>query len=318
MINDRNPFGITPVRIAKPGKAMFRREAQLWMGSCFVENLGKKMREREYPVALNPFGVVFHPLILARLLRADETDLMAACVERDGVWLNFLLGAPFAAPSRKQLEQQIREAIQNLHFQIKQVDWLVVTFGTAFVYEHHTFGRVGKCHRFPQSEFEKKLSRPEEMADYWLETLDFLRELNPALKVLATVSPVRHSRDGLVENSRSKASLLCMIQLLEEKAQQFWYFPAFELVMDELRDYRFFGSDLVHPNEEAISYLWDRFSETCFPEEEQETNRLFDEWRILQQHKPVIGFGPSFEAWQKQKKEREDQLHERLNREERK
>lgn len=317
MINDRNPFGITPVRIAKPGKPMLRKEAQLWMGSCFVDNLGLRMREREYPVALNPFGVVFHPLVLARLLRADEADLLGACVERDGVWLNFLLGAPFAAPSRKQLEQQIREALQNLHFQLKQVDWLVLTFGTAFMYHHKTVGPVGKCHKFPQDDFVKKLSTPEEMAADWEQTLRHLRAINPNLKVLATVSPVRHTRDGLVENSRSKASLLCMVQLLEERIDRFWYFPAYELVMDELRDYRFFGPDRIHPSEEAIAYLWDRFSETCFPPEEQETNRLFDEWRMLQKHKPQIGFGPAFEAWQKQKKEKEELLHERLNREER-
>ena len=276
------------------------------------------MKEREYPVALNPFGVVFHPQILARLLRADENDLMEACVEREGVWLNFLLGAPFAAPSRKQLEQQIRESIQNLQFQLKQVDWLVLTFGTSYIYKHQTHGWVGKCHRFPQAEFEKVLSRPEDMAADLREAIDYLRQTQPGLKVLATVSPVRHTKDGLVENGRSKAALLWMTQLLQEQVDNFWYFPAYELVMDELRDYRFFGSDRIHPNEEAVSYIWERFSETCFPEEEQETNRLFDEWTLLRKHKPQIGFGPSYESWQRQKREMEDLLHLRMNREERK
>ena len=266
----------------------------LWMGSCFVESMAKFLDMYHYQAIVNPFGVIFHPLVLEKLIGMPVEKIMKANFERKGIWQNFWLGAPFAAESEIQLNHKIEEASKSVGAAILNSNWLIMTWGTAFWYAHEEWGMVGKCHKFPQNHFEKKLSTTADIVMIWKKRIAELRTKNPGLKVLLTLSPVRHTRDGLEGNAISKSTLRLAIEELRTAIPNVFYFPAFEIVLDELGDYRFFEKDLIHPNEEAVAFIWNQFSGQFFPNEELNTNELA--FRVWQQerHLPNVDFGAEY------------------------
>jgi hypothetical protein len=277
---------------------MCRKDPSLWLGSCFAEVLGQRAKNSGYPATVNPMGTVFHPIVLARLLTFSPEELEAACFEKEDVWLNYWLGAPFAAPVKPALIHQIQSAQTTLNAAVSEASWLILTWGTAWYYKHKDWGWVGKCHKLPGNQFDRFRSSPDEIYSAWQSVLERLWTSNPDLKVVVTVSPVRHSREGLVENNRSKAALLLAAGALSEAYKKIVYFPSYELVMDELRDYRFFGSDLVHPNDQAQDYVWKVFSEQAFHPVEQQTNLKLERFRQLKRHTPLVAFGSEYQSWQ--------------------
>lgn len=298
MSADSNPFRRTVLRLRLCAEPMGMEEKSLWMGSCFTENLGPWLGSLGYPVSSNPFGVVFHPLIMEKLLFASIEDFQAFHFKRGDVWLNFLLGAPFGAASEDELGRQIAEAVLNCRQQLRSANWLVLTFGTAFLYHHRDCGPVGKCHKLPSDQFEKRLSSPEEIVHSWKEAIIRLRQGNPGLRVLLSLSPVRHSRDGLEENALSKATLRLAIEELRTSLPSVYYFPAWEIMNDELRDYRFYQEDLVHPSEEAIAYLRKKFEHTFLREEEENYRRLAEDIIRMEQHRPAWPWSEEARLWQ--------------------
>lgn len=297
MSAENNPFRRTEVTLRHCPEPLGRHEKSIWMGSCFTENLGPWLGRLGYPVLANPFGVVYHPLIIRKLLFSSSQEIQSCNFLREDVWLNFLLGAPFAAASEEELRLQIEEASRICREQLDNASWLVLTFGTAFLHHHHKLGPVGKCHKLPSSLFEKRMSSVEEITLAWKEAIAGLRMNNPGLRILLSLSPVRHSRDGLEENALSKASLRLAIEELRTSLSSVYYFPAWEIMNDELRDYRFYSPDLVHPSETAIDYLRKKFELAFLRKEDEKFRRLAEEISLMQQHRPSWPWSKEARLW---------------------
>jgi hypothetical protein len=244
------------------------------IGSCFAENMAQKLQEHLFPVHFSPNGILFNPESMLQSLTAiignnafDESFI----IERDGLCYSFLHHSSVHASDKNALLEKIHKTQQEAHGFLKTAKYLIITFGTAFVYEHKTLQQVvSNCHKQPGSIFEKKFLEPEEIVEAYQSLIEKLKVFNPDLNIIFTVSPVKYLKDGLENNSRSKASLLLAVNRLVKTNAH--YFPAFELQTDDLRDYRFYKEDLAHPNAQAIDYIWQKFSETAFSEKTQSLN----------------------------------------------
>jgi hypothetical protein len=305
-------FRTTPVPLRICPEPMRIRVKSLWMGSCFTSNLGPWLSSLGYPVLSNPFGVVFNPLVMEKLLTGNPEDFFPYNFERQGVWLNFLLGTPFFARDEETLCKQISEASAECQNWLQEAGWLVLTFGTAFHYQHSAVGMVGKCHKLPGNQFIKIRNSVSEISCVWTEAILKLRSKNPSLKLLFTLSPVRHSRDGMEENMVSKSILRLAIEELCAGLPSVHYFPAFELMNDELRDYRFYASDLVHPSEDAIRFLRKQFESRFLKPEEAALRDLAEEIERMEQHRPQADWSTEALIWKKQLEEKKQLLSARL------
>ena len=241
----------------------------LGLGSCFVEAVGARLQRFKLPVSLNPMGIQYHPLALSRALqyglgqaRFSAEDLL----ESQGVWQHFDFHSMLGYPDREVAVRQMQAAVESLQAAVAGMDRLLITLGTAFVYEFRETGQiVANCHKVPAPAFRKYRLSPEAIVRELKPALDACKALRPELEVALTISPVRHIRDGVVENQRSKAALLLAAEALTA-VKYVHYFPSYELMMDELRDYRYYKTDYVHPSDEAVDYIWSCFSSVAFQE----------------------------------------------------
>lgn len=240
----------------------------LSMGSCFAQTIGKKMSEAKFDVLVNPFGTIFHPLNLVDLLDYSMFGYPIdpeGILERDGLFLHYSTHSELLGKTPEDLMNQIEGRLRITRTYLQTGTHLILTLGTAWIYEHLEFGRVANCHKQPSKLFQKRLSTLEEM-EFSLSTLlgNFSRAF-PNLKIILTVSPVRHTKDGISENQVSKSLLRVLCYRLEREMSSVNYFPAYEIMMDELRDYRFYKPDLIHPSEEAEEYIWQKWLQTLLP-----------------------------------------------------
>lgn len=262
----------------------------LFLGSCFSDELALKAKYYGFNVDANPFGTVYHPLALSRFINESLSLKFNECVvQRNDVFLSWDANSTFHAMSEidliSKLESKRKRWIEILTFG----DYLFVTFGTAWGYKRKdTNELVANCHKFPGTEFSKELTDQTLIVEKWKDVLHSLQELNPKLKVVFTVSPVRHSKDGLIENNQSKSILIDAIRQLMNIEKNCFYFPSYEIVIDELRDYRFYKLDRVHPNEEAINYVWNRFSDVFFRDETLALNREVQKVRLAESHRSLF------------------------------
>lgn len=244
------------------------RDQFVCLGSCFAEEMSAQLNYSGFHQLSNPFGVIFHPLPLAEIIRAAlNEENKVNSFQRDDLWFSWDAASQCYAYSREELEKTVLNTRSNLRVALRESAVLVITFGTAWGYRLLESGNiVANCHKIPQKKFEKELTDTRAMIRVWKDLLSDLQEFNPNLKVIFTVSPVRHIKDGLVENNRSKARLIELAHACSER-ENVHYFPAYEIVLDELRDYRFYAEDMVHPSEQAIEFVWQRFSRYCFTSE---------------------------------------------------
>ncbi|MEM8524413.1 MAG: GSCFA domain-containing protein [Bacteroidota bacterium] len=272
----------------------------LLLGSCFTENIGKKLQAAKFQTNINPFGILYNPLsILDNLERAVQgLDLPKNVLfEHQGYWYSHLHHSQFSANSNGKLNKQIQSQDQLIQNQFSTINYLIFSFGTAKVYEHKTWGKiVANCHKLPTREFESHLLSSREIADRYLVFLETAKTQNEQLEVLFTLSPVRHIRDGIIENQRSKAILLTAIHEICEELKFVHYFPSYELLMDDLRDYRFYERDLVHPSEMAIDYIWDYLQKCLFSSDAQQLYEQIIQVKQAASHRP---FQPTSNAHQK-------------------
>lgn len=289
----------TRISVLKPPFTFSYTDPVVLIGSCFAENIGKKLEEAKFPVDINPFGILYNPACVARavrmLLRPErytERDLF----ERDGLYHSFDHHSRFSAMTESACLEGINERLAHSAAWFANATRLIVTFGTAYVYRLKDGGRiVSNCHKLPEDRFDRSRLSVGEVVGEWRELLLSVWERNPGLKVLFTVSPVRHWKDGAHANQLSKSVLLLAIEALQaEFPKQTAYFPSYELMMDELRDYRFYADDMLHPSPLAVEYIWERFVETGLS---PASVSLLKEWREIQKalnHKP---FRPESEAY---------------------
>lgn len=273
---------------AKPGFSVSHSDSIFLAGSCFSENIGNLLQQHKFNALSNPNGILFNPLSIATSLdniinieAADEKLF----VERDGNYFSFLHHSSINAVSKKELANKIDSQNENSLEFLKHVTQIIITFGTAYYYHHKTLDKpVANCHKQPQQVFEKKLLSVKEITTVYDKLLAQIHAINPNIRVIFTVSPVKYLKDGVIENNLSKSVLLLAVHELVKQRNNSFYFPAFELVNDDLRDYRFYKEDMAHPNEQAINYVWDKFSDCFFSEATKDLNKHIHKLNLALQH----------------------------------
>ena len=263
------------------------------LGSCFADVMGQRLTDHKLTVLNNPFGTIFNPVSIAKLVTMalngnapDENRYL----ERDGIWFHYDFHSSLWASSQAELRDTLRAALLQTAVAIRQADCLMLTLGTAVVYRHIETGKVvANCHKMPGALFEKYLYHIDHLRDDLTRLLKTLRKANPTLTVLLTVSPVRHTRDTLPLNSVSKATLRVITHELTVWNDRVHYFPAYELMTDDLRDYRFYEADMIHPNRQAQDYIFGKFAESAF---DADLRGFVAEWAGLRKslaHRPLHG-----------------------------
>ena len=278
----------TPVNITLAPFAIEPRERMLFVGSCFADNIGRRFVDDKFRATVNPYGVMYNPASIMHTVKRWTGELVAAQTE--------------ASDSGSDVSQAINEAPQTAVF----------TLGTNHVYVLNETGEiVDNCRKRPQRLFTERELSVDECADYLREAVAMLRQINPSVRIIITVSPIRYAKYGFHGSQLSKATLLLAADKLTKEMDNVVYFPAYEIVNDELRDYRFYREDMLHPTDQAVEYIWQRFGETFFS---KQTVKFLEEWRPIKAalaHRP---FNPEAEEYKKfleKAKEGERELMER-------
>lgn len=234
------------------------------MGSCFAVNMAARFRRYRFSVMENPFGILYNPLSIdaaAERLASGLPFTMDNLHHHNDLWHSFYHHGNFSHPDAAKALAAMNEPLEKGRAFLQKAHWCILTFGTAGVFFRQDTGEaVANCHRFPGDFFTRRRLTIQESEAAMRSTLNYLRSINPSLRFILTVSPVRYWRDGQVESNRSKATLLLAVESCtgEEGVD---YFPSYEIITDDLRDYRFFNRDMSHPTEEAVDHVWNRFSE---------------------------------------------------------
>jgi hypothetical protein len=284
----------TPVSVAHWQEPMNYQGHFVALGSCFADTMGNRLLAHRLNGLVNPFGVLFSPTALASILERCANDHF---FERSELWEHQgLFHHPEAHSSCSGTHaEQVVLALNDRLSQLKNTltssaSHALITIGTAWVYrEITTQKRVANCHKKPQHEFRKELLSVKEVADSIRQIQSSLRQLNPHIKIAWTVSPVRHTKDGLIENQRSKSHLIAGLhQVLDESAQADYYFPAYEILLDELRDYRFFADDLIHPGTQAIEHIWNQWVAHAIDAESVKILEKINGLHVRLKHRPLF------------------------------
>lgn len=285
----------TPVAIQPLDQKIDYQSRLLWLGSCFADNMGSQLAQLGFTQSTNPFGILFQPLALQQLVdRAlqDKVYTHTDLIFHNQLWHCFELHSDCSNPDPEAMLADLNTNQQSLKTQLQQATHIGFTLGTAWVYRHLASDRVvANCHKIPQKAFAKELLSVAEIEAALHQLISSIQAVNPNVQLVFTVSPVRHSKDGLVENQRSKSHLLVALhQVLE--THKAYYFPAYELLLDELRDYRFYADDFLHPSPLAIRYIWEKWlSVTTTPE----TQALIAEVEAVQKSRQHRPFNPETE-----------------------
>ena len=253
------------------------------LGSCFADEIGAQMIQRGLHVTCNPFGTLYNPLSIAQAITLQPSDFGPQLVYHEGLWHSMAHHGSLSRADKNEAERVVRASIETMQQALNEATVIIVTFGTAWVYEAKderlkmNGAIVGNCHKLPETMFTRRRLTEQEIIDAWQPILDRYSDKH----WLFTVSPIRHIRDGLHENQLSKATLLQAVEQLGS------YFPSYEIMLDELRDYRFYADDMVHPSSLAVNYIWERFVQTyCAPQTINEMADQLKRWKQTQ-HRPI-------------------------------
>lgn len=239
----------------------------LLVGSCFSDNIGAKMSMAGWPVEANPCGVVYNPVSMAILFQLALTHrpvrreiIASGLTERDGAWVTWFMSSKVTAPTPEECIDNACAVLDRLESAIERAQAVILTAGTPDVWLLRGTDRaVGNCHKHPASEFERRRAGIDEIAGVWKELICAVRERNPECDFILTLSPRRYLAEGFADNTRQKAVLALAWEKLCAETERTAYFPAYEIMNDDLRDYRFYSSDLLHPSDSAIDYIWEKF-----------------------------------------------------------
>lgn len=249
------------------------RQGVMMIGSCFSDNIGFRLRQACFDVDINPFGTLYNPASIAcgidAILQCRQFSLDDLFQEKgDNRWHSFSHHSMFSSVDPQSMLCNINNRMHQAHEMIKRASTLIVTFGTAWVYKYALTGKVvANCHKLPASMFNRDMMLTDDIVLMWKDTISRIKSVNKSINVVFTVSPIRHLRDGAHENQLSKSTLLLAINQLEKACDDVIYFPAYEIMNDDLRDYRFYASDMTHPSEVAVDYIYDIFSQSFFDDD---------------------------------------------------
>lgn len=279
----------TPIPIKKEKKPIDYNSKVVLFGSCFVENIEKNFNYFKFQNNSNPFGIIFHPKAIEKAVSEcikckeyQQRDLFY----NDDYWLSFNHHSKFSSDRLDEILTNINSNIKTTHAALKEASHVFITLGTSWIYRFELTGNiVANCHKIPQKQFQKSLLSIEQITQSLTKTITNLKKVNPGVTVLLTVSPIRHLKDGFVENTRSKAHLHTAIHEVIDNESVF-YFPSFEIMMDDLRDYRFYKNDWLHPSETALKYIWEKFKSAWIAEKEYPLMQEIDEIQKSLEHRP--------------------------------
>ena len=233
------------------------------VGSCFADIIGERLIKNKLSCLVNPVGIIYNPYSICRVIDYTLNEEMPeeeSYVQQDGIFSNFDFHSRMSDPDGNKLQQKISNSLRQLQNILVKANWLIITFGTAVVYTRKDNQLiVANCHKVPASKFNKGMLSQKQILAVFMHTYKSIMAANPEIQILLTVSPVRHVKDTLEINSISKAILRISCDTLKSELPNIHYFPAFEIMMDDLRDYRFYGDDLIHPSYKAINYIWEKF-----------------------------------------------------------
>jgi hypothetical protein len=287
--------------IPKPSPEKIQLDDKIFLiGSCFADHIGNLLSAYKFKTLLNPFGVIYNPHSIFRLLidstnnrGLDENGLF----EYEGIYRHFDFHSDISAGSKDEFYRRYERASADTREFTRTAEWLIISMGTSIVFEHKNYRKiVSNCHKLPGGEFNQRFLSPEEILSEFESFYHSVSGMNKRLKIILTVSPVRHIRSTLEKNSQSKAILRYVAGQLAEKWDNVKYFPSYELMMDDLRDYRFYMPDMLHPNEVAIDYIWKKFTDAYF---DPDATSFVNKWTQIRKalgHKP---FNPKSTAHQR-------------------
>lgn len=259
------------------------------LGSCFSKNIGNKLTYFKFQTHQNPFGILFHPKAIENLITnaINEKEYVSKdLIFQDERWHSFDAHSNLSSSNQEILLKKLNSSVQATNKKLKKATHIIITLGTSWVYRSiETDAVVANCHKIPQKKFSKELLSIVEINKSLKTIISLLKSINKDINVLFTVSPIRHLKDGFIENTQSKSHLIAAIHNIVD-CKNVSYFPSYEIMMDELRDYRFYSEDMIHPNKIAINYIWEKFNETWF---EENTGSIMKEIELIQKgmaHKP--------------------------------
>lgn len=290
----------TQVDIPPLNKPIALNDSICLIGSCFAQTMGERFQQNKFRTYSNPFGTLYNPASIFRLLHDAINQSMPGehtYLVNQGVHLNYQFHSDFSSSSESDLQAQIEQAFISTRSFLKNCHWLVITLGSAYCFELQENSQiVSNCHKMPARLFQRRLLDPDEIVMRFEQLYRAIEALNPELNYIFTVSPVRHLRDTLVQNSVSKAVLRVATNSIKEAhPDTIRYFPSYELMMDDLRDYRFYQADMLHPTEVAKDYIWQKLTDSYFS---QETQDFLKTWEPLQKALHHRAFHPRSEAHQ--------------------
>ena len=289
----------TNIQLQKERNQIDYTSKLLLIGSCFSENIYKKLDYFKFNAVSNPFGILFNPIAIESLItnainqkKYTENDIF----ELNERWHCFDAHSDLSSSDKNVLLQNLNEVIIATNKQLNEASHILITLGTSFVYRFiETDTIVGNCHKVPQKKFLKELLSVEEIKASLENICALVKGVNPTVNIIFTVSPVRHLKDGFIENSQSKAHLLAAIHQLIDKRNNLFYFPSYEIMLDDLREYRFYTSDMIHPNNTAINYIWEQFKLVWINDKTTAIQKDVDTIQKGLAHKP---FNPNSEQHQ--------------------
>lgn len=290
----------TEIPIIKSKKQLGYADGVVFIGSCFSVNIHKKMDELKFNSLSNPFGIVYNPLsVSTQLTRIVENELYSESDVQfhNERWFSFDHHSDFSFTNKNECLSAINQSLNTAHEHLKSAKFLFLTLGTSWVYHRNENNEiVSNCHKISAKEFTKFMASTDDMVTQLLFAITEIKKLNPEIQMVFSISPVRHLADGFFENQVSKGRLFDAIYQIQQKDKTIRYFASYELVLDDLRDYRFYNSDLIHPSKEAIDYIWEKFATTYISTQAQDIISKVEKMIQASNHRP---FNPKSEGHQK-------------------
>lgn len=274
----------------------------LFIGSCFTANMGEYLQQYKFRVNINPFGVLYNPGSIfsgLNMLLNDKQFTADDLHYQNGLWFSYSHHSSFSSPDKDECLQKINSSIKLSSEFLKQTGFLFITLGTAWSYSLKVNKHeVANCHKTPAKEFERFLIEVDEIIERFRYFFNALKKINPSVKVIFSVSPIRHLKDGAHENQISKSTLLLGINKIQEDFDDCFYFPAYELLLDDLRDYRFYADDMCHPSKQAVEYIWNKFRDAVIEKSCTPVMKEIDAIVAAANHRPFNAHTPQHKYFQ--------------------
>jgi len=286
------------------------KDSIMLVGSCFAENIGEKLTKYKFATHVNPFGILFNPVSIAQGLNIlTDTFLF----QKDdlyffnGEWISFFHHGKFSHPNRDECLKILNENVVSSRAFLQKADCLILTLGTTVAYSYNG-NIVANCHKIPQKEFQKQMLDSQTIVSVLRSSIEKIKAINNTIRLIFTVSPVRYIRNSMTENALSKAELIVAVHELIHCVKDSYYFPAFEIMMDDLRDYRFYNEDMIHPSPQAIDYIWNHFSYTFFDEQTSNLNKAIKDIHLAVNHRMKNPYSEESKAFKETQRKKIEQI----------